>query len=235
MELLKKTFPEYVTDERIVFLRLAIGRCFKEEIRNNRQAGRISSTPRFPRNRNKKQPCYFLETANTRYKHLFWIFPGVLVTVAAREQQEALPRSAPEKEGVSSAPLPAAYPSENTCFLSGIRLRSAGSVLPKQPSRYSFSGFGDRSRTHFRMFPDFSAFPEISGRLQPLSQYRFAVPEAVPDRFYEPAYLPVPIQVHLCQMLSNGPCLCRLSHHRQKANCPPNRTNPISKLAAKPQ
>lgn len=37
------------------------------------------------------------------YKHLFLIFLGVLAAVAARGQQEALPRSTPEKEGVSSA------------------------------------------------------------------------------------------------------------------------------------
>lgn len=46
------------------------------------------------------------------------------------------------------------------------------------------------------------------------------------------SYLPVPVHVHLCQMLSGGPCLCLPSHHLQNHTCNKNTPMPISKLAA---
>lgn len=44
-------------------------------------------------------------------------------------------------------------------------------------------------------------------------------------------YLSVPIQVHLCQMRSSGPCRCPASHHRQHLTCNRNTQMPISRLA----
>ena len=40
----------------------------------------------------------------------------------------------------------------------------------------------------------------------------------------------LPIQVHLCHMLSKGPCLWLASHHLQNETCNRKRANPISKL-----
>lgn len=43
------------------------------------------------------------------------------------------------------------------------------------------------------------------------------------------------IHVHLCQIVSNGPCLWFLSHQLQKATCIQKITKPISKLTLYPQ
>ncbi len=48
-------------------------------------------------------------------------------------------------------------------------------------------------------------------------------------------YLLVPIQVHLCQMYSNGPCLCLPSHHLQKSSCIKKVKSPMSRLKVYPQ
>ena len=48
-------------------------------------------------------------------------------------------------------------------------------------------------------------------------------------------YLPVPIQVHLCQIYSNGPCLCLASHHLQNFSCNRNIKKPTDKLRVYPQ
>ena len=49
------------------------------------------------------------------------------------------------------------------------------------------------------------------------------------------SYFFTPIQVHLCQIDSNGPCLCPDSHHLQNAICNRNVKNPISRLTVYPQ
>jgi uncharacterized protein len=43
------------------------------------------------------------------------------------------------------------------------------------------------------------------------------------------------IQVHLCQRLSNGPCLCPFNHHLQNCTCNKKSTKPTSKLNVYPQ
>ena len=48
-------------------------------------------------------------------------------------------------------------------------------------------------------------------------------------------YLLVPNQVHLCQMYSNGPCLCLPSHHLQKSSCMKKVNMPMSRLKVYPQ
>ena len=45
----------------------------------------------------------------------------------------------------------------------------------------------------------------------------------------------LPIQVHLCHIVSNGPCLCPDSHHLQNWTCKIQRTIPIIKLRVYPQ
>ncbi len=45
----------------------------------------------------------------------------------------------------------------------------------------------------------------------------------------------LPIQVHLCQIHSSGPCLCRLSHHLQQAICSTSIAMPMSRLTVCPQ
>lgn len=41
--------------------------------------------------------------------------------------------------------------------------------------------------------------------------------------------------IHLCQMVSNGPCLCFDSHHLQNCTCNRNRMIPIIRLSVYPQ
>ena len=48
-------------------------------------------------------------------------------------------------------------------------------------------------------------------------------------------FLSVPIQVHLCQIRSKGPCLYLDSHHLQNHTCSRNVKTPINKLTAYPQ
>ena len=44
---------------------------------------------------------------------------------------------------------------------------------------------------------------------------------------FSSCYFLVPIQVHLCHIVSNGPCLCLDSHHLQNLTCNRKRTIPI--------
>ena len=45
----------------------------------------------------------------------------------------------------------------------------------------------------------------------------------------------LPIQVHLCHIVSNGPCLCLDSHHLQNRTCARKRIIPIIRLRVYPQ
>ena len=53
--------------------------------------------------------------------------------------------------------------------------------------------------------------------------------------FFFFCYFFVPIQVHLCHIVSNGPCLCLDSHHLQNLTCARKRIIPIIRLRVYPQ